>query len=92
MSVSALYPAASHILTASQVRDDVPTEVLAQFLLEEIAMGDLEESIFEVTRTLKEEGGRLSEEEYDTEYRKVVLMQAQLRDLRDAHASLGLLE
>ena len=76
------YPQAASILTSAQ--SDAPNpQRLARFLSEELAIGDQEEAIEALQGQLNDPS--LSPEESDLYFNLVVSMQAELKQMRQAH-------
>lgn len=81
-------PAAGNMLTVS-ANDDVPADAFAAFLSEELALGDLEDTIAELKAQLRKPE-TLSAEEYDQLFQTVVVFQKELTERRKAHQSMSL--
>ena len=79
---------AASTLTAASVYDEVDPANLAQFLVEELAIRDMEDSIAAVNAQLKHPD-TMSDEEYRRAYEDVVMLQKELVALRGAHKPLG---
>lgn len=76
-------PQAANILTSAQ-RTDMPREKLARFLSEELAIGDQEDAIASLKQQLGDPS--LPQEEGDLVNQAIIAMQAELREMRAAHA------
>ena len=86
--VSSMVEGAASTLTAASVYDEVDPANLAQFLVEELAIRDMEDSIAAVNAQLKHPD-TMSDEEYRRAYEDVVMLQKELVALRGAHKPLG---
>lgn len=86
--VSAMVEGASATLTAASVYDEVEPAQLAQFLAEELAIRDMEDSILAINAQLKHPDA-MSDEEYVQAYEDVVMLQKELVALRSAHRPVG---
>ena len=72
------------MLTSSYSSQKTKPEALAKYLVEELALGDLESSIDELRVHLKNPGV-LSEEEYDMYFESIASMQKDLVARRKKH-------
>lgn len=86
--VDARCPGAMSALTADSVYDEFDDAQIAQFLAEELAIRDMEDSILAVNAQLKNPAG-MSEEDIEFSYQSVAAMQKELAALRLAHKPLG---
>lgn len=77
-------PQAGGLLTSSYSSQKTKPEALAKYLVEELALGDLESSIDELRVHLKNPGA-LSEEEYDMYFESIASMQKDLVARRKKH-------
>ncbi len=81
-------PGSSSTLTFASVYDDFEPAEVAQFLAEELAIRDMEDSVFAMNVQLKD-ASSMSAEDYDLTYAAVVAMQKDLTALRREHKPLG---
>lgn len=86
--VESMLPGSASVLTSASVYDEVDPARLAQFLAEELALRDMEDSIVALNVQLKHPGS-MTEEEYAMAYETVVALQKELVSLRSAHRPLG---
>lgn len=86
--VESMLPGSASVLTSASVYDEVDPVRLAQFLAEELALRDMEDSIVALNVQLKHPGS-MTEEEYAMAYETVVALQKELVSLRSAHRPLG---
>lgn len=86
--VEGLRPGSSSTLTFASVYDDFAPAEVAQFLAEELAIRDMEDSVFALNVQLKDPKS-MSPDDYDMTYAAVVAMQKDLVALRREHKPLG---
>lgn len=86
--VSGMVEGAAAVLTAASVYDDIDPAQLAQFLAEELAIRDMEDSIAAIGAQLKHPEGMTPAESQEA-YENVVMLQKELVGLRGAHRPLG---
>lgn len=86
--VEAMVPNASATLTAASVYDDIDPAQLAQFLAEELAIRDMEDSIAALSVQLKHPDA-MAADEYQEAYEGVVMLQKELVALRAGHRPVG---
>lgn len=86
--VESMLPGSASVLTSASVYDEADPARLAQFLAEELALRDMEDSIVALNVQLKHPGS-MTEEEYAMAYETVVALQKELVSLRSAHRPLG---
>lgn len=84
-------PGASSTLTYASIYDEVDSAELAQFLAEELAIRDMEDTVFSLNVQLKD-ASSMPPEDYDLTYAAVVAMQKDLVALRREHKPLGALD
>ena len=72
--VESMLPGSASVLTSASVYDEVDPARLAQFLAEELALRDMEDSIVALNVQLKHPGS-MTEEEYAMAYETVVALQ-----------------
>lgn len=77
-------PQAGGVLTSSYSNQKTRPEAMAKYLVEELALGDLESSIDELRARLKNKSA-LSEEEYDMYFESIASMQKDLVARRKKH-------
>ena len=75
---------AANVLTAGRADGSQPIETLAQFYVEELSIGDMQDSIASLKEQLKRPD-QISSEEYDLLFESVVSMQKTLAQARKAH-------
>ncbi|MEG0027429.1 MAG: DNA primase [Raoultibacter sp.] len=81
-------PKAAQVLTSGSMTDEVAPEVLASFLVEELAIGDQEDTIAALHEQLKAPE-KLDAQEYEAIFESVVALQKDLTSLRRAHKPLA---
>lgn len=86
--VEGLCPGSSSTLTHASTYDDFEPAEVAQFLAEELAIRDMEDSVVALNVQLKDPSS-MSQEDYDMTYAAVVSMQKDLTTLRREHKPLG---
>lgn len=86
--VEGLCPGSSSTLTHASTYDDFEPAEVAQFLAEELAIRDMEDSVVALNVQLKDPSS-MSQEDYDMTYAAVVSMQKDLTALRREHKPLG---
>ena len=86
--VESMLPGSASVLTSASLYDEVDPVRLAQFLAEELALRDMEDSVVALNVQLKHPGD-MTEEEYAMAYEAVVSLQKELVALRSAHRPLG---
>lgn len=86
--VESMLPGSASVLTSASLYDEVDPVRLAQFLAEELALRDMEDSVVALNVQLKHPGD-MTEEEYAMAYEAVVALQKELVALRSAHRPLG---
>ena len=87
--VESILPGSASVLTSASLYDEVDPVRLAQFLAEELALRDMEDSVVALNVQLKHPGN-MTEEEYAMAYEAVVALQKELVALRSAHRPLGI--
>ncbi|WP_294438764.1 DNA primase [uncultured Slackia sp.] len=86
--VEELRPGSASTLTFASTYDDFEPAEVAQFLAEELAIRDMEDSVVALNVQLKDPSS-MSQEDYDLTYAAVVSMQKDLTALRREHKPLG---
>ncbi len=87
-NASAVNPRAAGILTSASMREDAVPEDLAAYLAEELAIGDIEDSVAELKSQLAFSTD-LEPEESDLLFNAIVAMQKDLTARRAAHKPLA---
>lgn len=85
---SRVYPAAAGILTSGAMTEKTAPESLAAFLVEELAIGDMEDAIASMRAQLGDPT-RMSSEDYEMLYQTVAAMQKDLVRRKKAHRPLS---